>query len=202
LPRRRHAITLRRMAADDIILINAALTRAGIDPITAYDDGSNEAVVAEANYEELIRAEISGHPWRWATKTQALNLLEGSPAVGGRFAWQLPGDVLLLQAVWHAGCPVRAYQVLADKIACDVDEDITAVYLWRPPEADWPGYFSEAVRVRLEALFLRALAEKHGEADARDSMAERKFAWARSRDSQTQPGRDPWRSALVMARYG
>jgi hypothetical protein len=79
---------------------------------------------------------------------------------------------------------------------------VTATYTWAVPEANWPDYFAEAMRVRLEALFMRGIGERYKEADDRDKTADLKFLVARRLDSQTTPGKMPFARPILAARRG
>lgn len=189
------------MTTTHLTHINAALTRTGNAPITSLDDGSAASVVATQNYEAIVTAELSKYPWRWAAKTQTLNLLAGTPAPPWQHAYQRPTDVLLLRVVEVDGEPID-YEVQFDKVLCDASADaqVIAKYTWRPSEPYWPGWFAEALTQRLEALFLRALREDFAKADARDGSAENAFMVARRRDAQQQTPARPYRSDLLDAR--
>lgn len=186
----------------DFSLINAALTRTGNDPITSLADPSAGAKIAAENYDELIKGML-GHPWKWAGKTQALNLLDGEPDPPWLFAYQRPTDVLELRTVMVGGWPIP-YEVQSDKILCNFGEDSVVIskYTWRPPESDWPVWFREAVITALEPLFLRGIGERFDEATTREKVAVRALAIAKNRDAQQQTARAPETSPTLNARRG
>lgn len=190
--------------ATQVAIINAALTRAGCEPIAGWADGSTEARVAEANYADLVADEITRVPWTWAKKTAALDHLDATPQ-GGKWSdgWQLPGDVLMLRTVEQNGYEVP-YDVQGTVVLCGIgaDNSLVATYTWDIPEAQWPADFRAAVIMRLEAVFLRALAERAADADARDQAATAALRLAASRDARKRPARAPSRSSWTAVRVG
>lgn len=195
--------------ATDFTFINAALTRAGCNPITSLEQGDAEATVTAQNYEPLARAALSGHPWKFATKTAELTRITGTLPGPWLYAYQLPTDMIELRSVRVDGAPI-AYEVMANKILCDYDEDneVVAHYAWRVPESMWPGWFAEPLTRRLEALYLRAIKEDFTAAEARDAAADGRgqyvgqqdtFAAAKLIDAQQQPPRKPPYTYPILA---
>jgi hypothetical protein len=198
------------MAATDLAIINAALTRTGNQTITSLDDAVIGAQIATANYEELVKAELSANPWKSATKTEVLDIqMDGDDPVAAPDPWlyvyDLPDDLVSLRTIAVAGMPID-YAVMGSTILCNVlsddTTDVVAHYVWRVGVALWPPWFVESVTQRLEALFLRAIGERYEEAEARDKSADMQFSVARNRDAQMQTPRDPYRSATLAARRG
>lgn len=195
------------MPSVDLTHINAALTRIGEDPITSLTQGGAAANTALNNYENLVKAALCSR-FRFATKIETLNLLDpdvhGDPPEPWGHAYQLPTtDLLQIRTVKSGGVPI-AYEKMGTKVFCDVgeDADVIAVYVWRVPEAQWPPDFAEALTIQLEALFLRAVGERHDEAKDRDKDARRAFSTARTNDSQSQTPVDPMASPTLAARRG
>lgn len=191
----------------DLTVINAAAGRTGNDPISSLTQGSIVANIANSNYEDSVKAELSVYPWKRATKIASLNRIDpdvmGKPPEPWTAAYQLPTDLMDIRTVKVAGCPLD-YEVHGDKILCDASEadDVILHYVWRVPEAEWPPWFREGMIRRWEAILLRGVGERYREAEARDKAATDQFATARNRDSQSQTPRDPTRSPTLMARTG
>ena len=87
-----------------------ALILIGAEPLTSFDDGTNEALVASSTYEDVARAGLVNTRWRFATKQAQLSRLSDAPT--GRYdaAYQLPSDSLMLHAV-----TVNDYPILYQK---------------------------------------------------------------------------------------
>jgi hypothetical protein len=189
------------MTALDVI--NAALTRTGNDPITMLNDGSLGGKIASENYELLVKAELANYPWKRATKTVDLALLdpdiEGDPAEPWAAAFQLPTDFVEMRTVKSIGESID-FEVHGQTILANTSDSAVLHYVWRVPETYWPAWFTMGIIYRCEAMFLRAIGERFQEAQEADKRAEAQFARARNRDSQSQPPRDPMTTPMLTAR--
>lgn len=187
--------------------INGALTRIGENPITSLTQGDHAANVAANNYEKMVEAELSRNRWRFATKFEVLSLIDadvaGDPPEPWAYSYQLPPDIMVLRTVKSGGEPIR-YARMKDKVFCDVGSEaaVYAHYAYRVPEVDWPPYFAEALTIRLEAVFLRAIGERYEQAEDREKDAVKAFAVARRLDAQSQTPVNPMRSPTLEARRG
>ena len=52
-----------------------ALILVGAEPITSFDDGNNEALIASNMYEDVARASLLNTRWRFSTNQAILNRL-------------------------------------------------------------------------------------------------------------------------------
>lgn len=193
--------------ASDLSVINAALTRTGSAPLSSLSGTSAEARIASQNYEKLVEAHLSVHPWKRASKAEQLSRLDedehGEPPEPWTAAYQLPTDLTEIRTVKVSGKPIP-YEVHGDTILCDAAEsdEVMLHYVWRAAEADWPPWFYEGMVRRCEAMFLRAVGERHAEAKERDGAADDWFMLAQNRDSQSQPPRNPIKPGALTARSG
>lgn len=187
--------------ATDLTHINAALTRIGEPPIAGLDEGSPAATIAAANYDRIVAAELGAYRWRWATKTEQLNALSGTPNPPWAQAYQRPADLILLRSIESRGRPIR-FEIQSDKVLTDDHQGVAVIarYVWRAPESLWMASFAEAITQRLEALFLRGIGERYNEAEARNGSADVAFRSARLLDAQTSSPINPERSATLEAR--
>jgi hypothetical protein len=193
--------------ATDLTLLNAALTRTGNDPLTSLTSGGAAAAIANANYEFIVKNEISLQPYKKATKIEQLARIDpdvdGDPPEPWTAAYQLPTDLVDIRTVKVAGLPID-YEQHGDTIVCDAAEDDEVIlhYVWRVPETWFPPWLAEGIIRRMEAVFLRGLGERYAESKTRDEAAGQQFTLARNRDSQSGPPRDVWVSPMVRARNG
>jgi hypothetical protein len=191
----------------DLSIINAAAGRTGNGTVTSLTTGGIVADIAKSSYEDSVKAALSEYPWKRASKTKLLTLLDadvmGDPPSPWTSAYQLPDDFIEIRTVKVGGYPIH-YEVHADKILCDAEssDDVILHYIWRVPEADWPPWFREGMIRRWEAILLRGVGERYREAEARDEAAKEQFAIARHRDAQSQQSRDPVSSPTLAARGG
>lgn len=195
------------MPATDLSLLNAALTRTGSDPIASLSDTSPGGIIADLSYEQVVKNELSLHPYKPATKIKQLTRLdedeEGDPPEPWTAAYQLPTDLIDIRTVMISGQTIP-YAVHGDTILCDAGEadEVILHYVWRIPETAFPPWLKEGITLRMEAIFLRGIGERYREAAARDAAADDQFAKARNRDSQSQTPRAPVTSPTLAARRG
>jgi hypothetical protein len=126
----------------DLSIINAAAGRTGNGTVTSLTTGGIVADIAKSSYEDSVKAALSEYPWKRASKTKLLTLLDadvmGDPPSPWTSAYQLPDDFIEIRTVKVGGYPIH-YEVHADKILCDAEssDDVILHYIWRVPEADW-----------------------------------------------------------------
>jgi hypothetical protein len=187
----------------NLTYINAALTRGGNNPITQLNDGTPGGNIAGANYDQIVKGLLTAYPWRWATKTETLAAISGTPDLPWLYAYQLPSDLLKLRVVTADGYPFD-YERQFNKLLCNIpaDAEVVAKYTWNVTESYWPGTFAEAVTQHLEALFLRGIGERFEEGDAREKAANLTLRAAKLEDAQNDSTRNPWISPALRARVG
>lgn len=186
--------------AHDIAIVNAAIARTGGTQIQSFTDGSAEAEVAKASYEQIVRAELTRGAWHFAEKDAALSTLAGEPLTGNwRYAYAVPSDLMKLIYVEQAGVPVD-YEIVGTAIFSNAgDADMAARYIWRAPASRFSAEFVDALATRLEAVFLRA-NEQFQEAEVSDDRATTRFIRGRTSDDQQNPPRRIATSRLAAAR--
>jgi len=188
-------------ANSGIDICSRALILIGADPITSFDDGSTEALVAVNMYEDIARAALVNSRWRFATNQAVLNLLSDAPTGRYNKAYQLPSDILMLHAVTNEDSPIE-YQLYGSKVYADTtDADvIIADYTFRAEEQSWPSYFTLAVEYALATVFATSIARDSTLGGLMQGQAERSMAKARSLDSQQQTARKLTTSRFVTER--
>ena len=68
------------MALSSIALASRALLKIGAQPISGFDEGTAESLVAAALYPSTRDALLSAHPWSFATAQRRLPRLAAAPA--------------------------------------------------------------------------------------------------------------------------
>lgn len=188
-------------ANSPIDICSRALILIGADPITSFDDGNTEALVAVNMYEDVARASLVNSRWRFATNQAVLNLLSAAPT--GRYdrAYQLPSDTLMLHAVTVNDLPID-YQIYGNKVFSDTDPSdvVVADYTFRAEEQDWPSYFTLAVEYSLAVVFATSIARDSTLASLMQSQGQNAMAKARSLDSQQQTSRKLTTSRFIAER--
>lgn len=173
----------------------------GGSPISSFSDGTAEADVVDAMYEDIARAALTNTRWRFATKQQLLNRLAAAPTSRYSAAYQMPADLLMLSAVTVNDDPI-IYDTYGDKIYCDTstNEVVSADYIFRADESGWPSFFTLAVEFQVAAMLSVSIARDASLASLMDQQAERQMIKARRLDSQQQTTRKLMTSRFIAQR--
>lgn len=159
----------------------------GGSPISSFTDGSSEATVAGAMYEDIARAALTNCRWRFSTNQEMLGRLTDAPS--GRFsaAYQLPASVLLLNAVTVNGFAIN-YDTYGSKVYCDsgINEVLIADFVFRADESDWPPYFVVAVEYTMAAVLATSVARDQALSQMMDQKSQMQMMQARRLHSQQQ----------------
>ncbi len=159
----------------------------GGSPIQSFDEGTAEADVVDAVYEDVARAALTNSRWRFATNQQQISRLVAAPT--GRYdaAYQLPSDLIMLSAVTINDEPI-IYDTYGDKVYCDANETevLVADYIFRADEAYWPPYFTMAVEFQVAAMLSISVARDAQLASLMEQKGEQFLMRARRLDSQQQ----------------
>jgi hypothetical protein len=193
------------MAKTDVDIATSALVLIGAKPITSFSGSMTEQVVANAVYEDIVESAIGLHRWRFATGQSQLSRLSASPEGRWDAAYQLPTDPAILQLNGITVSDILlTYDVYEDMVYCDAtaDDVVIADYVYRASETSWPATFRMAVIYDLAAAFATSIAREDDLAQSFATLAEIKYARARSVDSQQQPARRVPVSRFLNSRRG
>jgi hypothetical protein len=170
--------------ASKIDLVSAALVIVGDKPINTLVGNSRAQQVANALYDNVVQNELSKHRWGFARTKAQLSLTTDTPVDDEwRSIYQLPSDLITLIKIK----PNVPYQILGDKVYCNLSQKLTCDYIYNAPESEWPVYFSKMVEYALALDFARSIRDSGGaQADiaAQYTNASR---MARFTDSQQHP---------------
>jgi hypothetical protein len=173
----------------------------GGSAISSFEDGTVESDVCDAMYEDIARAALTNTRWRFATNQSVLNRLVNPPT--GRFdaAYQLPGDMLMLNALTVNDMPIE-YDLYGDKAFCNADPSdvVIADYIYRNEEAYWPPYFTVAVEFTMAAVLAVSVARDPQLASLMEQKASLFMMQARRLDSQQQTTRKLNTSRFIAQR--
>ena len=159
----------------------------GGNPISSFTDGSSEATVAGAMYEDIARAALTNCRWRFSTSQEQLSRLSEAPT--GRFdaAYQLPSGLLLLNAVTINDFNI-SYDTYGSKVYCDASTNdvLVADYVFRAEENTWPPYFIVAVEYLMAGVLAVSVARDAAMAKMMEEKAAMQMMQARRLHSQQQ----------------
>ena len=188
-------------AQSAVDVCSRALILVGAEPITSFDDGNNEALIASNMYEDVARASLLNTRWRFSTNQAVLNRLSDVPT--GRFdaAYQLPSDWLMTHVVTVNDTPIE-YQTYGDKLFCNeaASSELVLDFTYRANEQGWPSYFTIAVEYELASVFAVSLARDQSLAQLMTQQAATSMMRARNLDAQQQTTRKLSTSRFITNR--
>ena len=188
-------------AQTPVAVCSRALILVGAEPITSFDDGNNEALIASNMYEDVARASLLNTRWRFSTNQAVLNRLSDAPT--GRFdaAYQLPSGWLMTHVVTVNDTPIE-YQTYGDKLFCNetATSELVLDFTYRADEQGWPSYFTIAVEYELASVFAVSLARDQSLAQAMSQQAATSMMRARNLDAQQQTTRKLSTSQFITNR--
>lgn len=176
------------MADTKVDICARALIMIGAQPISSFDDGSTEALVASNIYENITQSILCRHRWRFATEQQQLSLLATAPTGRWEYAYQLPTspDLLQLNTITVADIPIE-YSRYGDKIfvnGYDSQSALIADYIFRQDESEFPAYFKLGLEYTLASIFAGSVARDAAMIKQFSDLAERQILIAKNTDSQ------------------
>ena len=188
-------------AQSAVDVCSRALILIGAEPITSFDDGNNEALIASNMYEDVARASLLNTRWRFSTNQAVLNRLSDAPT--GRFdaAYQLPSGWLMTHVVTVNDTPIE-YQTYGDKLFCNeaASSELVLDFTYRADEQGWPSYFTIAVEYELASVFAVSLARDQSLAQLMTQQAATSMMRARNLDAQQQTTRKLSTSRFITNR--
>ncbi|MGE0190312.1 MAG: hypothetical protein AB7G80_09530 [Dongiaceae bacterium] len=170
---------------------NRALALIGADPITSFtDDDSQEALFCTQIYDGLVEALLTDKPWRFAMKQAELDRLVAEPVGRWTAAYELPADLLRLQAVTCNDVPIN-YDRYDGKIFSDsdVNDVIVADYIYKANPTEWLPYFTQAFVFYFAGMLGGALARDADLVEKYEKLGEKWMQKAATIDSQSQTTR-------------
>jgi hypothetical protein len=176
------------MADTKVDICARALIMIGAQPISSFDDGSTEALVASNIYENITQSILCRHRWRFATEQQQLSLLVSTPTGRYEYAYQLPTspDLLQLNTITVADVPIE-YSRYGDKVfvnGYDSQSALIADYIFRQDESEFPAYFKLGLEYTLASIFAGSVARDAAMIKQFSDLAERQILIAKNTDSQ------------------
>jgi hypothetical protein len=187
--------------ATPVQVVQAALHRVGEASISSLNDGSVAASIANSNYEGIVGDYLTRHAWTFATKTVSLAYVGESEDSPWAYEWTWTDDVLNFRTVRMAGRTLESgeFEIQDGKLLTfyGAEAELVASVTYRAIESTWPGDFSEAVVVRMQALFLEGLIDKWQDARLKEKDCEAKILRAIVRDKRQVPAKRVERTKLT-----
>lgn len=140
------------MAAGDtgVTICSDALLMLGAKAISSFNDGTDEASVADRLYPDVRDSTLVMYPWSFNTKKIQLAQLLTAPGSVWRYAYQMPGDRLANPRAVYAssavGSPVQKdWEIQGDQLLTN----LPAVYIdyqYELAEFAFPKYFVQLLK--------------------------------------------------------
>lgn len=187
-------------------ICNRALLRCGHSPIDSLDDLTRAGKLAKAEYENMRREKMSGHPWDFATQQVDLGPeLVGTEPLDVRYDQRhaLPAGWGWVRSIWQEGKPVSDWRVFGNTvmIVAHSDEQPVAEITFDMDEDTMPGFFIDCLVAEMTYIFCAGLTGK-AELTA-DFFEKAEIKWARARRQSAQmksPPRVYRRNRFILAR--
>ena len=170
-----------------IDICNQGLVLIGANTIASFTDNTDEALVANTIFEDVVSDCLGQHTWNFATGQKTLSRLTDVPVDRWDAAYALPTSpaVIQVQTVTIEDVP-QQYDIYERNVFINAEEDDTVVlnYVFRPETQHWPPTFTMWVIFRLASVFALSVTRKADIAQSYTQLAEGQFRRAKARDSQ------------------
>ena len=140
------------MAAGDTALsiCSDALQMLGAKAISSFSEGTDEANVADALYQDVKKQTLLIYPWSFVYKKSQISKLLTNPTTEYKYQFQLPGDRIgpprMVMVSATPGSPtIRDYRIFGDKLMTNEDT-IFIDYPYDVQEFEMPVYFVQLMK--------------------------------------------------------
>ena len=173
--------------ATDIEVAQKAMVLIGLEPLTSFTDSTDEALVANTIYEDVVEDCLAQHNWNFATGQKAMSRLTDVPVDRWDAAYALPTNPAVIQVltVTIDDTP-QTYDIYERNVYINASENDTVVlnYVFRVETQYWPPAFTMWVIFRLASILALSVTRKGDVASSYTQLAENQFRKAKARDSQ------------------
>jgi hypothetical protein len=170
---------------------SSAMVLLGMRPLQSFSEiGRDEVTAASALYELMVSDLSEAHRWKFCSGQQLLEVDVNPPLDRYETAFHMPsfeqGTPYFIHTC-RSGDIVRPYEIMADRIYCDVgtNEGLVAQYSYRVAEAFWPPSFKMCAVFKLAAMLAAAITRNSGQTKAMETAYEMQLARAKGRDAQS-----------------
>jgi hypothetical protein len=171
----------------DIEVAQKAMVMIGLEPLTSFTDSTDEALVANTIYEDIVSDCLSQHNWNFATGQKVLSRLTDVPVDRWEAAYALPTSPATLQVITVTIEDVpQTYDIYERYVYINAEAEDTVVlnYIFRPETQYWPPTFTMWVIFRLASVLALSVTRKADIASSYTTLADAQFRRAKARDSQ------------------
>jgi len=163
-------------ARTDIEIAQRAMVLVGLEPLTSFTDNSDEALVMNTLYEDMVEDCLAQHSWKFATGQKQLSRLTDAPLDRWDAAYSLPTEPSVMQV--HTVYERYIY------INAGENDDVVLNYMFRVDTQYWPPAFALWVIYRLASVLSLSVTRNAEVAESYVQLAQQQFRMAKARDSQ------------------
>lgn len=185
--------------ATKVSIISQAFILLGSNPVNDIQSGNPIYAAVASLYDNIYPKLLAEHPWRFAKKLFALNLVNDTPPIETHWTkiFQLPADLV---RIWRT-YPLCDYEIFGDKIYTNTNS-LTLEYIYQVNESAFPYYFEWLMVLTLARDCALVVTQNATIKAGYDKDAALQNGMAKFLDSQSVPGTTPQRDGLYSAHYG
>ena len=191
-------------AKTDIEVAQRAMVMVGMEPLSSFTESTDEALVMNTVFEDIVEDCLSMHNWNFATGQIQLARLTDTPLDRWDAAYQLPTNpkVVQVQTV-TVDKVVQNYDIYEDKVFmnADINDDVVLNYIFRVATQDWIPPFTLWVIYRLANVLALSVIRKGDIARSYQNLADAQFRMAKARDSQQTTTQQVYRADAMLCAY-
>ena len=183
-----------------VTICSNALQILGADPISSFEDGTDNAGRCSNLYPTVRDSVLRAHSWNCATRRVLLSPLSAAPAFDFSHQFQIPGDWLRTLQVGYKGRTIP-YRHEAQALLANVAA-LPLVYCWRNKvESTWSANLIHLVELEMAAKMAYAVTSSASMRDSMRDEAMRAFKLAKAVDGQDDPPEEFEEGSFVESRY-
>lgn len=174
-------------ARTDIEVAQRAMVLVGLEPLAGFTDSTDEALVMNTLYEDMVEDCLSQHSWKFATGQKQLSRLTDAPLDRWDAAYALPTEPAVMQVhTVTIDDVVQEYSIYERYIYINAGENDNVIlnYMFRVDTQYWPPAFSLWVIYRLASILGLSVTRNADVAESYVQLADQQFRIAKARDSQ------------------
>lgn len=158
------------MAAGDtsLSICSDALLMLGAKAISSFNEGTDEANIADRLYPDIKNQALMVYPWSFSFKKLQLSKLITTPVSEYKYEYQLPGDrlgaprqVFVSSATYQR--PIQQYRIMGDKLLTN-EETIFIDYQYAVEEFEMPVFFVQLLKYMLAWHFAMPITDQSDKA--------------------------------------
>jgi len=174
-------------AKTDIEVAQRAMVLVGMEPLSSFTEATDEALVMNTTYEDVVEDCLAQNNWNFATGQIVLSRLADNPVDRWDSAYAMPTEPAVIQVqTITVGGVVQTYDIYEKYVYINANESESVVlnYIYRVDTQYWTPAFTLWVIYRLAAILALSVTRKADIAKSYRDLAEVQFRRAKARDAQ------------------